>query len=189
MKTRCPILKAAIKIPTLKGIIRLIISLYIMFFSLIYAGDENCRDLEKNYLLGDYKKCALQTEYDGPIRCKYISALCALANGDYDRAKYGLSFIGPDVRSKNFGDINALALTSLVEVSFMQKDLGKAVNLSYEVNKMLSKDLPGSFPYLVSELLMIKTHFQSSEVKAAVKELGILKTAHIDEVFYEPFNP
>jgi len=159
-----------------------------MLFSL--HAESPCPDTERQYILGDYKKCAVSKENGASTQCSYIKALCSIGNNNLDEAKYPLSILSVEESSThNFTETNGLALASLVEIAYLAGDYKKAQNLSGELNSLLSKKLPDSYPYMVSEVLLAKSYYNNSDSRSAKKRLVMLELTSMDPILYYSINP
>jgi len=85
-------------------------------------------------------------------------------------------------------EINGLALTSMVEAQFINGEYSRARNLSQEMNALLSRKMPYSYPYFVSELLMTRSYFNSFDTLSAKKRLALAKTAGMEALLSETFE-
>lgn len=148
------------------------------FFAFSVYASSTCEDIQRSYILGDYKKCSKQ--YLSAVglspECRYIAALCDIGNYEYDNARYELSLLSvPDNKVDKIFSINALALNSLTEIAYLKGEYSKARMLSAEINSVLSKKLAGSYEYAVSEVLLIKSYFDARDSFSARKRLSVLK--------------
>jgi ATP/maltotriose-dependent transcriptional regulator MalT len=114
-----------------------------------------------------------------------------IANASYDKARYELSIISSEVPSSSLapGEINALALISLAELAFLSGEYKKARTLSEAVNDLLSKKLPGSYPYSVSQVLTVKSYFDSRNISLASKKLELIRREKTDKILYSALDP
>jgi len=170
-------------------------SINILFLLLLSSGlyaSESCEDIQKSYILGDYKKCVAiyNSATDLSPQCRYISALCNMANNDYENARYELSILSvPDKKTNKLSNINALALNSLAEVAYLKGDYNKARSLSTEINSVLSKKLPDSYEYAISEVLLTKSYLDVKDSLSANKRINLLKQKKIDPLIYYSIAP
>ncbi|MBN1114284.1 MAG: hypothetical protein JXA66_02995 [Oligoflexia bacterium] len=146
-----------------------------------------CVQTEYAYIMGDYEAC-VKTAETQDIRCKYIKALCEIGSSDYDKARFLLSVITTDVKEKKMGLYNAAALNSLTELAFLTGSYKKAARLAPEVNSLLSRELPDSYPYLVSELLFIKSRYDSRDLLSAFRRIQMLKGVNTDGLLFDSLN-
>lgn len=162
----------------------------IMLFSFSVHADTKCPVTERQYILGNYKKCSTSKEGTGSTRCDYIRALCNMGNGNMDEAKYSFSMLSTvNTKQEKFSGINGLALASLVEMSYLNGEYKKARELSGELNSLLSKKLPDSYPYLISEVLLAKSYYDDKDSASAMKRINMLKNANVDPLLYCSINP
>ncbi|HOW16287.1 MAG TPA: hypothetical protein PK443_01100 [bacterium] len=160
----------------------------ILIFSSLYSQD-SCLKMEEYYILGNYKACVAHKQESLSQRCRYIKALCSMANEDNDTARYEFSLIGVELKNgEAMNEINGLALTSMVEAQFLKGEYSKARNLSQEMNALLSRKMPYSYPYFVSELLMTRSYFNSFDTLSAKKRLALAKTAGMEALLSETFE-
>ncbi|MEI6080156.1 MAG: hypothetical protein WCQ53_05950 [bacterium] len=165
--------------------------LFLLIFSnLSFANVSNdCDQVDKDYILGNYKACASSQEGSSSIRCRYLKAVCSMADSSYDSSRYELSLISADVKSGKFGEFNGLALTSLAEIAFLQGDYKRAKTLSSAVKDLLVKRLPSSYPYSISEVLTTKSYFEAKELAQANKGMDVLKRSHMDNIMFSSLDP
>ncbi|MCX6113102.1 MAG: hypothetical protein NTY22_07490 [Proteobacteria bacterium] len=163
---------------------------FLLFSSLIFADTEQkCAELDKAYILGDYKDCSSGIDENLSIRCKYLKAICEMADYSYDKSRYELSLISADVKAEKFDEFNGLALTSLAEIAFLQGDYKRAKTLSFAVNDVLIKKLPLSYSYFISELLLIKSYIDSRNLSEANKKIKIMKISKVDDMLFSSLDP
>lgn len=157
----------------------------LLIFSFLTAlfSQEDCTKLDSYYIVGNYKACAAYSqELMGP-RCRYVKALCSLAMSDYDTAKFEFSVIGAELKKdKGMSELNGLALLSMSETLFMSGEYSKAKTLSSELNALLSKKAPYSYPYFVSELLLSRSYINSFDTTSALKRIALARTAGMEEL-------
>ncbi len=165
-------------------------SLFLVFtFLFSLHAEQDCSKLDSYYLVGNYKACSNYSEINSSVRCSYVKALCSLAVSDYDTARYDFSLISAKVKKQNgLSDLNGLSLSSMVEVQFMSGDYSKARSLAQEVNTLLSKKIPYSYPYFVSELLLAKSYLNSFDAVSAKKRLILAKTAGMEPMLCASVN-
>ena len=150
-----------------------------LFISL--HAQQECPKLDSYFILGNYTACSKYDIPDMSTRCKYLKAVCSMAISDNDTARYAFSLIGAQVdKTKGFSELNALSLSSMVEVQFMNGEYSKARLLAQEVNALLARKLPYSYPYFVSELLLAKSYINSFDTVSAQKRLILAKTAGME---------
>jgi len=165
------------------------LSLFILSLSYIHA-DSDCPETEKQYILGSYKKCAMSKEGGSSTQCSYIKALCNIGNGNFDDAKYPLSLLSvSNLPNGELGDVNGLALASLVEIAYLAGDYKKARALSGELSSLISKKLPETYPYIVSEVLITKSYYDGKDSISAIKRISMLKLTSMEPLFYQSINP
>ena len=153
-------------------LLTLILSLYGHSYS-----SELCNDLDTYYLIGNYKACSNSEVDVKDSRCTYIQALCKMALNDHDVARYAFSTVT--------GDYKDLALASIVELHFATGNPRKAKVLAKDLNSTLSKRTRNTYPYFVTELLLTKSHLNSFDVRSANDRLRSLRSAGLEELFYE----
>lgn len=149
----------------------------------------DCPQLDKDYILGNYASCSSNQEVTSSIRCKYIKAMCDIAEASYDRSRYELSLISADVVSGKFDEFNGLALTSLAEIAFLQGDYKRGKTLSTAVNEVLVKKIPMSYPYVISEVLLAKSYFDSKNITEANKKIDYMRASKIDNLIFSSLDP
>jgi len=163
--------------------------LLVLTFLFSLHAEQDCPKLDSYYIVGNYKACSTYSESNSSIRCSYIKALCLLAVSDYDSARYDLSLISAKVKKQSgLSDLNGLSLSSMVEAQFMSGDYSKARSLAQEVNTLLSKKMPYSYPYFVSELLLAKAYLSSFDPASAKKRLILAKTAGMEPLLCASIN-
>jgi len=161
------------------------------FFAISIYASSTCEDIQKLYITGDYKKCSKQDAVVKTLspECRYITALCDIGNYEYDDARYELSVLSvPDKKAEKISSINALALNSLTELAFLKGEYSKARMLSVEINSVLSKKLPGSYEYAISEILLTKSYFDAKDSFSARKRINMLRS-NTDPLFYSCLEP
>jgi hypothetical protein len=162
----------------------------LMLSSLALATAENdCPQIDKDYILGNYKGCASALEGNSSMRCRYLKAVCEMADSSYDKSRYDLSLISADVKDGKFSDLNALALTSLAEIASLQGDYKRARTLSSAISDVLIKKLPASYPYSVSEVLLTKSYFDARDIREANKKLEAMKNSKVDSMLFSSLDP
>ncbi len=166
------------------------------FYSLeLYSKEQtldNCDTLDSAFIIGDYTLCENTKLIDtSSLRCRYLASLCMIANKSYDKARYELSLISAQIpKTANApGEYNALALTSLVELAFLQGDFSKARSLSSTVNTLLSQKLADSYPYSVNELLVLKSYLDLRALNNAKERIKIIKSKNKDQLLYSALDP
>ncbi|MFH1223417.1 MAG: hypothetical protein V1647_03630 [Pseudomonadota bacterium] len=167
-----------------------------MLFTVIFTSlfldlyaDSSCPLTETQYINGDYKKCAVSKEGAGSEQCGYIKALCNVGSNSLDDARYMFSMMSTaDARTGTLSDFNALAIASLIDVAYIAGEYQKAYGLSGELNSLLSKMLPDSYPYVVSEVLLAKSYYGGKDTRSALKRLNMLTQTGIDPVLYCSIN-
>ena len=168
----------------------MLFSVLLLFHSLIFAEAQlDCPQLDKDYIMGNYTACSSGLEITQSMRCRYLKAICYMADSSYDKARYELSLISADVKSEKFDEFNGLALTSLTEVAFLQGDATRAKTLSLAVSDVLIKKLPFSYPYYINEVLLIKSSFDAKDIQDANKRIAILKNSKADTIFFSSLDP
>lgn len=153
---------------------RFILSL--VFLTALYASDD-CSHIHKAYILGDYQKCS---EYTKNGSCSYVYAVCNIGSYKYDEARYNLSIMASR---------EPLALISLAELNYLESDYSKARLLSVELNSGLAKKSTQSYEYILSELLLVKSYLDTSDMESVAKRLHMLKTTKVDPLLYAPITP
>lgn len=152
----------------------------------------DCADIDRDFIIGRYDSCK-KLEHPGTLslRCRYLKTLCKIAERSYDDARYELSIISADMSaaSKAPSELNALALTSLAELAFLQGDYPRGRNLTRSVNTLLDGKLQDSYPHSVSELLMLKSYFDSREIDNARNILRRFSQRGMDTMLYNAMNP
>ena len=169
----------------------MITKIILSFFAFNLYASSTCEDIQRSYITGDYKKCAKQyhAATDLSQDCRYLAALCDIGNYDYDDARYELSLLSvPDKGSGKMSSINALALNSLTELAYLKGEYLKARTLSAEINSMLSKKLPNSYEYAISEILLTKSYFDARDSFSARKRINMLKSS-TDPLLYSSIEP
>ena len=162
----------------------------LLFNSLIFADTQlDCPQMDKDYIIGNYTTCSSSLEGTQSMRCRYLKAICYMADSSYDKARYELSLISADVKSEKFDEFNGLALTSLAEVAFLQGDYKRAKTLSLAVNDVLTKKIPLSYPYYINEVLLAKSSFDARDIPEANKRLAIMKNSKADTLFFSSLDP
>jgi hypothetical protein len=153
----------------------------------LYAQKDGglCIKAEAEYLIGDYALCAkLKLPDNADDRCKYIKALCCIGNSEYDTAK--LILLGMSNGSLN--EITALSINSLTEIVFLKGDYTKAMELANQGNRLFAGKAPNTYPYIVSELLLVKAYFNSRDSLSALHRIEMIKTLNTDGFIYESLN-
>ena len=149
----------------------------IIFLAALHA-EQDCPKLDSYYVIGNYKACSSYAEPVTSTRCKYVKAICSLALSDYDTAMYQFSLLSTS-------DVKGLSLSSMVETQFMSGDNIKARSFAQEVSSLLSKKMPYSYPYFVSELLLAKSYISAFDAGAAKKRLILAETAGMEPFLAE----
>lgn len=85
-------------------------------------------------------------------------------------------------------DIVSLSLNSFSEIAFLKGDLTKAQELANQTNGLLSVKMPNSYPYIVSELLLVKSYFNAKDALSALRRIEMIKTLNTDGFIYESLN-
>ena len=152
---------------------------------------KDCKEIDKAFIIGDYNRCENLKDNGLSLRCRYVKSLCMIANSSYDDARYELSMISADVPGHSLapGETNALALVSLAEIAFLSGEYKKARTLSEAVNELLSKKLPGSYPYSVSQVLTVKSYFDARNLSLASKKLEAIRRERTDKLLYSALDP
>ena len=159
----------------------MLFSVILLFQSLMFADTQlDCPQLDKDYVIGNYAACSSSLEGTQSMRCRYLKAICYMADSSYDKARYELSLISADVKSEKFDEFNGLALTSLAEVAFLQGDSKRAKTLSIAINDVLIKKAPLSYSYYINEVLL---------TKSSLKRLAIMKNSKADTLFFSSLDP
>ena len=159
----------------------MLFSVILLFQSLMFADTQlDCPQLDKDYVIGNYAACSSSLEGTQSMRCRYLKAICYMADSSYDKARYELSLISADVKSEKFDEFNGLALTSLAEVAFLQGDSKRARTLSLAINDVLIKKAPLSYSYYINEVLL---------TKSSLKRLAIMKNSKADTLFFSSLDP
>lgn len=169
----------------------MITKIILSFFAFSTYAASTCEDIQKSYISGEYKKCSKQYSQAKDLNeeCRYISALCDIGNYEYDNARYELSMLSvPDKGSNKMSNINALALNSLTELAYLKGEYSKARTLSSEINSVLSKKLPNSYEYAISEILLTKSYFDAKDSFSARKRINMLKS-NTDPLLYTSVEP
>ena len=162
----------------------------LLSYSLNFANtQQDCPQMEKDYILGNYTTCSSSLEGAQSMRCRYIKAICFMADSSYDKARYELSLISADVRAEKFDELNGLALTSLAETAFLQGDYKRGKTLSLAVKDVLIKKAPLSYPYYINEVLLVKASFDARDVVDANKKISIMKSSKVDDIFFSSLDP
>ena len=168
-----------------------------LFYILLFSNTEglfaksDCPQIEKSFIIGDYEKCEnISSVSLNSIRCRYIRTLCMMANASYDKARYDLSLISADMPkdAQAPGELNALALTSLAELAFLQGDYPRGRNLSESVNNLLTQKLSGSYPHSVSRVLVLKSQFDARNFSSIKQQLSLMRS-NMDLPFYRGLDP
>ena len=152
-------------------------------------ADDECSQTDNDYILGNYKECASSTEGNSSMRCRYLKAVCEMADSAYDKSRYELSLISADVKSGKFDEFNGLALTSLAEIAFLQGDHKRARTLSSAVNDLLVKKLPASYSCSVSEVLLTRSYFDARDLAEANRKLETMRSSKVDNMFFSSLDP
>jgi hypothetical protein len=152
-------------------------------------ADTECPQTDKDYILGNYKECASNIEGGSSMRCRYLKAICEMADSAYDKSRYELSLLSADVKDGKFDEFNGLALTSLTEIAFLQGDHKRARTLSSAVNDLLVKKLPASYPCSVSEVLLTRSYFDARYLAEANKKLETMRNSKVDSMFFSSLDP
>jgi len=168
----------------------MIIKTILSFCAFSVYASSTCEDIQRSYISGDYKKCSKQ--YSNALNlgqeCRYLAALCNIGNYEYDSARYELSKLSVPSKNAELSSINALALNSLTELAYAKGEYSKARTLSAEINSVLSKRLPNSYEYAVSEILLIKSYFDAKDSFSARKRISMLKL-NTDPLLYSSVEP
>ncbi|MEI6093236.1 MAG: hypothetical protein WCQ47_06090 [bacterium] len=168
----------------------MLLLLFPLFLSSLFSiDDRECPQIDKDYIIGNYAPCSSSVEGNDSIRCKYIKAMCNIAESSYDKARYDLSLISADVADGKFDEFNGLALTSLAEIAFLQGDYKRGKTLASAVNEVLIKKLPSSYPYAISEVLLAKSYFDSKNIPEANKKIESMKVSKIDTILFSSLDP
>ena len=146
-------------------------------------AQEDCPKLDSYYIIGNYKACVSYKQELMSPRCRYVKALCSMANSDYDTAKFEFSVIGAELKKAGgMKELNGLSLLSMAEALFMSGEFAKARSLSSELNALLSKKMPYSYPYFVSEVLLSRSYLNSFDITSAQKRLALAKAAGMEDL-------
>jgi hypothetical protein len=163
------------------------LSLFFLFPMILHAqkSGDLCVKTEAAYMLGDYTVCShIKLREQSDKRCKYVKALCCIGNSEYDAARLILT----ELAAGNADEISALSVNSLTELEFMKGDYKKAQELANQTNRLFAGKGTGTYPYIVSELLLVKSYFNSQDALSALRRIEMIKTLNTDGFIYESLN-